>query len=163
MMIYCGNAGFGPLWRSFSLHSSTIRLKRAPNRPQTGIPSSQSPKSDRLLDKEYPSAASAKPNKGVFKDKQPEFMQAYRNLLREVAIYLNDKGIDWGENTIFVNRIYFSKAGFINYFLFNTPNKSLNNDKIKKYLTEFSKDYRFPVTSDTSFRQCGTAPFRISQ
>ncbi|HKX55226.1 MAG TPA: hypothetical protein VJN01_03960, partial [Xanthomonadales bacterium] len=48
-LIYCGKAGFGHIFRSFSLNSGAIRLKSAKNLPQTGFTSLRSVKSDRLL------------------------------------------------------------------------------------------------------------------
>ncbi len=51
-MIYCGCAGFGQIFRSFSLNSPTIRLKRSKNLTQTIIPSWRSLISDRLLKKD---------------------------------------------------------------------------------------------------------------
>jgi hypothetical protein len=38
-LIYCGKAEFGHIFRSFSLNSGAIRLKRAKNLPQIGFPS----------------------------------------------------------------------------------------------------------------------------
>ena len=48
-MIYCGQAEFGRISRSFSLNSGAIRLKRPKNSAQIGFPSLRSVKSDRLL------------------------------------------------------------------------------------------------------------------
>jgi hypothetical protein len=45
----CGKAEFGHMFRSFSLNSGAIRLKRANHLPQIGFPSLRSVKSDRLL------------------------------------------------------------------------------------------------------------------
>ncbi len=38
-LIYCGGAGFGQIFRSFSLNSPTIRLKRSKHLTQTSTPS----------------------------------------------------------------------------------------------------------------------------
>jgi hypothetical protein len=48
-MIYCGKAEFGQIFRSFSLNSGAIRLKRPKNLTQIGFPSLRSVKPDRLL------------------------------------------------------------------------------------------------------------------
>jgi len=48
-MIYCVKAEFGQIFRSFSLNSGAIRLKRSKNLTQIGFPSLRSVKSDRLL------------------------------------------------------------------------------------------------------------------
>ena len=45
----CGKAEVGQIFRSFSLKSPAIRLKRSKNLPQTDFPSLRSVKSDRLL------------------------------------------------------------------------------------------------------------------
>ncbi len=47
--IYCGYAGFGQIFRSFSLNSPTIRLKRSKHLSQTSTSSLRSLISDRLL------------------------------------------------------------------------------------------------------------------
>lgn len=49
-MIYCGKAEFGQIFRSFSLNTGAIRLKRSKNLTQIGFPSLRSVKSDRLLE-----------------------------------------------------------------------------------------------------------------
>jgi len=49
MIIYCEKPGFGQIVSSFSLNSTTIRLKRPQNLSQTSFFSLQFPKSDRLL------------------------------------------------------------------------------------------------------------------
>jgi len=36
-MVYCGKAEFGQIYRSFSLNSGAIRLKRSKNLPQIGL------------------------------------------------------------------------------------------------------------------------------
>lgn len=113
------------------------------------------------LDEQYPSAASANPEQGIL-DNQKRFLQEYQQLLRKVALYLNKNGIDWGSTTNFVHRIYFSKNGTIDYFLFNTPGKNLDDEKIKKYIEKFSKDYKLSFTADTTFKQCGTVPIQFS-
>jgi hypothetical protein len=46
----CGKSEFGQIFRSFSLNSGAIRLKRPKNLTQIGFPSLQSVKSDRLLE-----------------------------------------------------------------------------------------------------------------
>ena len=48
-MIYCRKSEFGQIFRSFSLNSGAIRLKRPKNLTQIGFPSLRSVKSDRLL------------------------------------------------------------------------------------------------------------------
>jgi len=48
-MIYCGKSEFGHIFRSFSLNSGAIRLKKSKNLTQIGFPSLRSAKSDRLL------------------------------------------------------------------------------------------------------------------
>ncbi len=48
-MIYGGKVEFGQIFRSFSLNSGAIRLKRPKNLTQIDFPSLRSVKSDRLL------------------------------------------------------------------------------------------------------------------
>jgi hypothetical protein len=51
-MIYCGEVEFGQIYRSFSLNSGAIRLKRPKNLTQIGFPSLRSVKSDFPLEPE---------------------------------------------------------------------------------------------------------------
>ena len=49
-MIYCVKAEFGQIFRSLSLNSGAIRLKRPKNLTQIDFPSLRSVKPDRFLD-----------------------------------------------------------------------------------------------------------------
>jgi len=113
------------------------------------------------LDEQYPAATSFNPKEGVFRDDQSEFLIEYQKLLRKIGIDLYRAGIEWGENTMFVHRIYFSEDGSVDYFLFGTSSEEIDNDIIRDYLIELSREYSFPIESDTKFRQCATAPMRI--
>ncbi|WP_069133535.1 hypothetical protein [Rhodohalobacter halophilus] len=113
------------------------------------------------LDEQYPAATSFNPKEGVFRDDQSEFLIEYQKLLRKIGIDLYRAGIEWGENTMFVHRIYFSEDGSVGYFLFGTSSEEIDNDIIRDYLIELSREYSFPIESETKFRQCATAPMRV--
>jgi hypothetical protein len=111
------------------------------------------------LDERYPSATNADPTKGVMGQHQSRFLAEYTKLLKEVGHYLSEHGVDWGERTAFVHRIYFAADGSIDYFLFNTQGTELDKDKISRLLTSFGQNFRLSITANTTFRQCGTVTF----
>ena len=115
------------------------------------------------LDEQYPAATSFDPNEGVFRDDQSEFLIEYQKLLRKIGIDLYRAGIEWGENTMFVHRIYFSDDGSVDYFLFDTSSEEIDHEIIKDYLIELSREYSFPLEPETKFRQCATAPMRVGR
>lgn len=110
------------------------------------------------LDKQYPSAIGG--DNAVFKaEQEPKFIQAYTNMLTDLAKYLNKNGFWWGDNVhakIF-NRIYFERDGSISYYLVNL--EPLNMEKVRQnafifLLNNFIQNYKLKMKANGRFAQC---------
>jgi len=115
------------------------------------------------LDSIYPSGLHADSTKAVFWDKQDEFIKAYQKTLQDLGAYLKANNFSWDKQTRCFNRIYFSKDGTIDYFLFNFSKDAITPEREKQFavlLNKFVKDYRFPLSATTGFAQC--SPVRYS-
>lgn len=114
------------------------------------------------LDNTYPSAAHFEPAKGVFKERQDEFLTHYRDLHIALGKYLSENGFDWPETTQLFTRVYFNSSGAIDYFLINPKEAGLTEMQIENYfklLNEFIKDYKMPLSADTRFAQCSSVKY----
>jgi len=109
------------------------------------------------LDDTYPSAAHYEPEKGVFKERQPEFLKSYVNMHQELGKYLTQNGFNWPKTTQLFTRVYFDSSGTIDYFLINPKKANLDEGEIELYfrlLNEFIKDYKLPISASSGFAQC---------
>ena len=79
---------------------------------------SQNGMSFTTLDSIYMSGINANPELAVFCANQEEYVLAYKQLLTDLGIYLKEHGFIWDGPTKAFNRIYFNKAGEIDYFLY---------------------------------------------
>lgn len=114
------------------------------------------------LDSLYPSAAHANPAKGIFNQKQKEFLSQYRKMMQEFGNFLRDHNFQWGEQTTFFQRIYFDSNGTIDYYFVNFDNSNLSKEQkehFKKLLQDFSGNYQFPMQADSKFAQCAPITF----
>jgi len=109
------------------------------------------------LDSIYPSGLDADSTKAVFWNKQDEFIKAYQETLQALGNYLKENKFSWNKQTRCFNRIYFSKDGKVDYFLYNFSKGELTPEKEKQFdtlLNQFIKKYKFPLTAKTGFAQC---------
>ncbi|MFA5669077.1 MAG: hypothetical protein WC967_07525 [Balneolaceae bacterium] len=114
------------------------------------------------LDNTYPSAAHSQPAKGVFKERQDEFLTHYRDLHIALSKYLSENGFDWPETTRLFTRVYFNSSGAIDYFLINPNEVDLTEKQVENYfklLNEFIKDYKLPIFAETGFAQCSPVTY----
>ncbi len=109
------------------------------------------------LDSIYPSALHSDSAKAVFPNREQEFTRAYKQTLQELGNFLKQHKFSWGKETKSFNRIYFSKNGQIDYFLYNFKEGEITAEKEKQFsllLMQFIKDYKFPLEAETGFSQC---------
>lgn len=114
------------------------------------------------LDSLYPSAAHADPQKGVFKDKQGEFLKSYRQLHQDLANFLAKEGFSWPERTRLFTRVYFAPGGTIDFFLINPKQADLSkeqSDELFEHLNSFIADYNIPMKADSKFAQCSPVTY----
>lgn len=127
-------------------------------------------KSYQYLDTLYRSAIHADPLLAVFKEthEQQQLQKAYHKLLLDLALFLKENGFQWGKSIRCFNRIYFSPAGRIDYFLYHfLPDRSSPGESITDHtrlsfeslLTRFVDGYQLIVTAKEPFFQCSPVTY----
>lgn len=114
------------------------------------------------LDSNYLSAAHFEPEKGVFKERQDEFLTHYRNLHIALGKYLSNNDFDWPQTTKLFTRVYFDSTGTIDYFLINPKQADLSDKQTEHYfslLNKFIQDYQIPIAANTRFAQCSPVTY----
>jgi hypothetical protein len=114
------------------------------------------------LDSNYRGAVHFEPEKGVFKERQDEFLSEYRNLHIALGQYLSKNDFNWPKETKLFTRVYFDSSGTIDYFLINPNKAGLTDDETNKYfslLNKFIQDYRLPISADIKFAQCSPVKY----
>lgn len=115
----------------------------------------------------YKSAVSIDTSNSVFKnetDKEKATI-AYQNLLNDFGKFLKKNNFKWPFATTCFQKVYFREDGNIDYFLFNflgEPPYEVSADqetKFKKLMNEFIKSYKYPITANMKFAQCGTVVY----
>ena len=113
--------------------------------------------STKVLDSIYKSALHSEPSLGLFNDNSEEFIAAYQKMLNDLNSYLNKNNFNWEEMTKGFNRIYFSKDGKVEYFIYSFRPNQLSTEKMEQFqllLTQFIATYQFPMKSSEGFAQC---------
>jgi len=119
----------------------------------------------------YKSAVSVDTSNAVFKT-EPDIEKAhiaYQNLLEEFSKFLTKKNFKWPFATSCFQKIYFSEDGKIDYFLFNflgEPPYKVTADqemKFKSLLNIFIKVYKYPITANMKYSQCGTVVYGLKK
>lgn len=118
--------------------------------------------STKELDSTYKSALHSEPNLGLFNSNSEEFIAAYQKMLSDLNSYLNKKDFNWEAITKGFNRIYFSKDGKIEYFIYSFKPNQLSSEKMEQFqvlLSEFISFYQFPMKSSDGFAQCSPVTY----
>jgi len=118
------------------------------------------------LDSLYQSALHADSLQAAFAGKEKEFQHAYISMLQALGAFLHTHNFKWEKQTRCFNRIYISKDGTIDYFLFNFKPGEIDPEKeqaFEKLLGEFITTYRFPLTNTKSFAQCSPVQYSDKQ
>ncbi len=119
------------------------------------------------LSLEYKSAVGIDTVNSVFKnetDKEKAII-AYQNLLDDFGKFLKKNNFKWPFATTCFQKVFFREDGNIDYFLFNflgEPPYEVSADQEKKFkelMNEFIKSYKYPVTANMKFAQCGTVVY----
>lgn len=123
------------------------------------------------LDKDYMSAIHANTDLAVFKsaEGQKNMQIAYIKLLQDLGSYLYQNKFNWEKPTRCFNRIYFSKDGEIDYFLYNFTSNSKDAPSVEmqkefeRLLTQFVQNYKIPITANVKFAQCSPVTYMPMQ
>ncbi len=114
------------------------------------------------LDRNYASALHSDTTLAAFRGREKEFTEAYATLLAELGDFLKKNNFYWDKPTRCFNRIYFSKDGSIDYFLFNFNPGEVSEKKQKQFerlVGTFILHYQFPMTCETRFAQCSPVKY----
>ncbi|MCG2612232.1 hypothetical protein LZZ90_12010 [Flavobacterium sp. SM15] len=124
-----------------------------------------------VLDKKYKSALHSDEQLAVFKTEkdQEQLIAAYTKLLQDFGVFLKKNDFVWEKPHRCFNRIYISKEGKIDYFLYHfnvnehEPEKNLTSEQMrnfKRLLNSFIRDYKFGVTAQENFAQCSPVVYK---
>lgn len=112
------------------------------------------------LDGAYLAAINKDSTISIVKDKK-KFLDAYETMLAEFQSYLRNNNFIWEKNTTAYHRVYFSKKGKIDYFIFSFAPYQLTDGKQHEYgnlLVAFLKKYKFPIKAKKPFEY--SAPYK---
>jgi hypothetical protein len=118
--------------------------------------------STKELDSTFKSALHSEPSLGVFNSNSEEFITAYQKMLNDLNSYLNRNNFNWEAITKGFNRIYFTKDGKVEYFIYSFKPNQLSPEKIEQFqllLTQFIGTYQFPMKSSEGFAQCSPVTY----
>ena len=129
------------------------------------------PHSAAVLDKTYKSALHNDINLAVFKteQEQTQLIAAYTKLLQDFGTFLRQNHFSWKQPQRCFNRIYLSKDGKIEYFLYQfkhnkeRPEDNLTEVQLKEFerlLNLFVLEYRLDVTASEPFAQCSPVVYQ---
>lgn len=114
------------------------------------------------LDKVYMSALHSDSTLAAFNGREQEFIQGYTSLLKDLGKFLKANDFTWGKTTRCFNRIYISKSGEIDYFLFHFKEEELplyKQSQFEKLLTSFIETHKFPLSNTVDFAQCSPVKY----
>lgn len=119
------------------------------------------------LSEVYKSAVSIDTANSVFKNEtdMEKATTAYQILLNDFGKFLTKNNFKWPFATTCFQKVFFHEDGKIDYFLFNflgEPPYEVSAEQEKKFkdlMNEFIKSYKFPVTANMKFAQCGTVVY----
>lgn len=113
------------------------------------------------LDKKYPGGISADSTKSVFKN-SVAYTNAYRDFLLGFGRYLKAHDFLWGKPVRCFNKVYFSRAGKVDYFLYNFKPGDLTAEQeiaFAKLLADYIQTARFPLPATSRFAQCSPVKY----
>lgn len=115
------------------------------------------------LDKEFQPAVHANPELAVFKGQEEEFIDAYKSMLTDLAVFLKKNEFRWEKKSRCFNRIYLSAEGKIEYFLYDFRAGEISSEKeqqFKELLGKFIESYQFPLPASARFSQCSPVAYQ---
>jgi hypothetical protein len=108
------------------------------------------------LDSLYRGGTDSDPAKAVFKD-QKTYIAAYGQFINQLGSFLAKNNFKWGKQVRCFNKIYFSKTGKVDYFLYNFQPEQISPEQEIRFgvlLKEFIQTAKFGLEADTKFAQC---------
>ena len=113
------------------------------------------------LDQMYTGGVDSDSTKSLFKDQQ-EYTRAYQSFITDFAHFLAQENFKWGKQVRCFNKIYFSKDGRVDYFLYHFKQGDITELQEKKFaqlLADFIKKAKFSLSAPTRFAQCSPVKY----
>ncbi|MDP2208433.1 MAG: hypothetical protein Q8K98_06630 [Bacteroidota bacterium] len=95
----------------------------------------------------------------AFKGREDELYKAWVKLLQDISAFLWKNNFKWGTATNCWNRFYFDKDGTIEHYIYKIDEFE-KAEEFEKLMNKFIQDYKFPLTAELKFKQCGYAQFQ---
>ena len=114
------------------------------------------------LDSLYKSGIHTDTTIAVFKN-QEVYIAAYQEFIFQLADFLAKNNFKWGKEVRCFNKIYFSKEGTVDYFLYNFKEGQLSDEQkviFATLLQRFIEDAQFGLKADVPFSQCSPIKYR---
>lgn len=113
------------------------------------------------LDSIYPGGIDSNPEKSLFKG-QDAYIKSYQQFIYELSDFLKKNNFKWGKQVNCFNKIYFSKKGTVDYFLYNFKEGEITETQAKQFdklLKKFVKNAKFSLPTETPFAQCSPVKY----
>ena len=99
----------------------------------------------------------------IFSGQEDDCYKSWIEMMKELARYLKKNEFLWEKPSSCFHKIYFSKEGKIDYWLYNFRKGEITEKKrmeFKKLLNEFQEDFKFGLPAKDKFSQCGPTSFK---
>lgn len=113
------------------------------------------------LDSLYHSGIDSDSTKSVFKDHKA-YIESYQKFLFELGDFLKKNNFKWGKQVRCFNRIYFSKQGAVDYFLYNFKEGQITPEQERMFadlVKSFIQQAKFGLTPNKQFAQCSPVKY----
>lgn len=114
------------------------------------------------IEEQYGDALNSEPDKGIFNNKQDEFINSYRQLIFDISSHLNKNDFKFEGNLRMFTRIYFNQKGTIDHFFYSNRQAGFSTEQEQQFnslLQPFLSEYQFSQTADRPFAQCSPVVF----
>lgn len=114
------------------------------------------------IEKDYTPAIDNDIEKSFFKN-HSEFITAYTDFINSLSTFLSQNNFLWEKEVRCFNRVYFSKTGEVDYFLFDFKPGQVDiqkEEQFEKLLNIFIKKTKIKIKSSKKFAQC--SPIKYS-
>ncbi len=113
------------------------------------------------LDSLYRGGIDSDSTKSIFKD-QKAYIESYQQFIFQLGGFLKENNFKWGKQVRCFNRIYFSKQGTVDYFLYNFKEGQITSEQENEFrdlLQKFVEQATFGLKTDTQFAQCSPVKY----
>jgi hypothetical protein len=113
------------------------------------------------LDSLYRGGIHSDSTKAVFKN-QKAYIESYQKFMFQLADFLAKNNFKWGKQVRCFNKIYFSKQGTVDYFLYNFKEGEITPEQEKEFgnlIHKFIQQAKFGLKTDIQFAQCSPVKY----